>query len=96
MHLAAIRQGGGLRDAARRGQVLRGRDAEFLEDAEKILFDGVFADTLRADAGCAARKRIEEHYLWPKITKEIEAAYLEMLGRTPDTTSVTVGDEISA
>jgi hypothetical protein len=40
--------------------------------------------------------RIREHYLWPKNTKEIEAAYLEMLGRAPDTTSNTVGDEISA
>jgi len=32
------------------------------------------ADSLRTDAGQAARRRIEEQYLWPKITKEIEAA----------------------
>jgi glycosyltransferase involved in cell wall biosynthesis len=70
----------------------RGDTADLTRMLELLLH----ADTLRADAGCAARKRIEEHYLWPKITKEIEAAYLEMLGRTPDTTSVTVGDEISA
>ena len=53
------------------------------------------ADTLRTDAGGAARKRIEEHYLWPKITKEIEAAYLEMLGRAAATANM-VGEEISA
>jgi glycosyltransferase involved in cell wall biosynthesis len=38
------------------------------------------ADILRADAGRAARTRIEERYLWPRITEEIEAAYREMLG----------------
>lgn len=35
---------------------------------------------LRADAGRAARKRIEEHYLWATIATEIEDAYREMLG----------------
>jgi len=55
------------------------------------------ADSLRADAGRAARKRIEEQYLWPKITKEIEAAYFEMLGCKPDAApSHRVGAEISA
>lgn len=38
------------------------------------------ADILRADAGRAARKRIEERYLWPRIAKEIEEVYREMLG----------------
>lgn len=38
------------------------------------------ADTLRADAGRAARRRIEDCYLWPEITQEIEVAYQEMLG----------------
>ncbi|HYK51071.1 MAG TPA: glycosyltransferase family 4 protein [Terriglobales bacterium] len=40
--------------------------------------------SLRTATGRAARKRIEEHYLWPSITKEIEDAYHEMLGMHPD------------
>lgn len=34
----------------------------------------------REDAGCRAQRRIREHYLWPKITEEIERVYLETLG----------------
>ena len=45
-------------------------------DLTRILALLIQADTLRADAGRAARRRSEENYLWPKITKEIEAAYL--------------------
>jgi glycosyltransferase involved in cell wall biosynthesis len=40
------------------------------------------AGPLRADAGQAARTRIEEHYLWPQIAKEIEEAYQEMMGNS--------------
>jgi glycosyltransferase involved in cell wall biosynthesis len=66
-------------------------------DLARILELLIQADTLRADAGRAARRRIEEHCLWPKITNEIEAAYLEMLGRAPAATnSNRVVDEISA
>ncbi len=55
------------------------------------------ADSMRADAGRAARKRIEEQYLWPKIAKEIETAYLEMLGCGPDeATTIRIGAEVSA
>ncbi len=49
-------------------------------DLSRMLALLIQADSLRADAGRAARRRIEEQYLWPKITKEIETAYLEMLG----------------
>jgi glycosyltransferase involved in cell wall biosynthesis len=66
---------GGAGFAFRRGDVA---------DLTRMLALLVQADSLRADAGRAARKRIEEQYLWPKITKEIEAAYFEMLGRSAD------------
>jgi glycosyltransferase involved in cell wall biosynthesis len=66
---------GGAGFAFRRGDVA---------DLTRMLALLVQADSLRADAGRAARKRIEEQYLWPKITKEIEAAYFEMLGRSTD------------
>jgi len=66
-------------------------------DLTRMLALLIQADSLRADAGRAARRRIEEQYLWPKITKEIETAYFEMLGREPDATpSHSVGVEISA
>jgi len=54
-------------------------------DLTRMLALLIRADSLRADAGRAARRRIEEQYLWPKIAKEIEMAYLEMLGCGPDT-----------
>jgi glycosyltransferase involved in cell wall biosynthesis len=66
-------------------------------DLTRLLALLIQADSLRADAGQAARRRIEEQYLWPKITREIEAAYFEMLGREPDATpSHRVAVEISA
>jgi hypothetical protein len=66
-------------------------------DLTRMLAVLIQADSLRADAGRAARRRIEEQYLWPKIAKEIEAAYFEMLGRGPDAAPAhKVGDEISA
>ena len=66
-------------------------------DLTRMLALLIHSGSLRADAGLAARKRIEEQYLWPKIVKEIEAAYLEMLGREPDAaTTSRVGAEISA
>ncbi len=51
-----------------------------LADLKQMLELLIRADSLRTAAGKAAKKRIEEHYLWPSITKEIEAAYYEMLG----------------
>jgi glycosyltransferase involved in cell wall biosynthesis len=38
---------------------------------------------VREAAGRAAKQRIQEDYLWPKIVQEIEQTYLEMMGR-PD------------
>jgi glycosyltransferase involved in cell wall biosynthesis len=53
-------------------------------DLKRMLSLLIHADALRADAGEAARNRIEECYLWPKIAKEIEAAYQEMMGGDPN------------
>ena len=39
--------------------------------------------SVREAAGRAARKRIEDHYQWQKITEDIETAYLEILGKKP-------------
>jgi hypothetical protein len=36
---------------------------------------------VREAAGSTARKRIEDHYQWQKIAKDIERAYLEILVR---------------
>jgi glycosyltransferase involved in cell wall biosynthesis len=52
--------------------------------AEKGISDLCFliADReIREDAGRSAKRRIADHYLWPKVTGEIEQVYLEMLGR---------------
>ena len=53
-------------------------------DLKRMLELLIRSDSLRAATGRAARKRIEEHYLWPSITKEIEDAYQEMLGMHSD------------
>jgi glycosyltransferase involved in cell wall biosynthesis len=39
---------------------------------------------IREAAGATARKRIEDHYQWQKITEDIESAYLEILGERPE------------
>src|SRR5258708_5698212 len=46
-------------------------------DLKRMLRLLIHADALRAEAGQAARDRIIERYLWPKIAKEIEEAYQE-------------------
>lgn len=51
-----------------------------VRDLRRMLDLLIRTDYLRTSAGDAARKRIEEHYLWPNITKQIENAYHEMLG----------------
>jgi hypothetical protein len=35
---------------------------------------------VREAAGKAAKQRIQEQYLWPKIVQEVEQAYLETIG----------------
>jgi hypothetical protein len=37
-------------------------------------------DHVREAAGQAAKQRIREQHLWPKIAPEIEQIYLEMVG----------------
>lgn len=36
----------------------------------------------RKAAGHAAKQRIREQYLWPKIAHQVEEAYMEMMGWT--------------
>jgi len=52
-------------------------------DLRKMLTLLIHAKFLRAAAGRAARKRIEEQYLWSGIASQIEQAYLEIMGWTP-------------
>jgi hypothetical protein len=35
---------------------------------------------VREAAGHAAKQRIREQYLWPKIAQQVEEAYMEMMG----------------
>lgn len=49
-------------------------------DLERMLRLLISADSLREAAGRAARERIRERYMWPKIAQEIEQSYLEMMG----------------
>jgi len=56
--------------------------------------------TVREAAGRAARKRIEDHCEWQKITEQIERSYFEILGRQvaatpeqePDRAAAIVGE----
>ncbi len=61
-------------------------------DLRRMLELLIRADSLRAVAGQAARERIEKHYLWSNITKQIEDAYNEMLGLSSDESA----DELKA
>ena len=40
--------------------------------------------TVREAAGLAAKRRVLEHYQWPKIAADIERVYLETMGIEPD------------
>jgi hypothetical protein len=35
---------------------------------------------VREAAGQAAKRRVRDHYQWPKIAEEIERVYFEMMG----------------
>jgi glycosyltransferase involved in cell wall biosynthesis len=61
------------------GFIFRRGDAADLARMLQLLLP---AESLREDAGRAARRRIQEGYLWPSIAKQIEAAYLEVIGCT--------------
>jgi glycosyltransferase involved in cell wall biosynthesis len=49
-------------------------------DLQRMLRVLMANQDLREKAGKAARQRIQEQYLWPKIAQEIEQTYLEMMG----------------
>ena len=49
-------------------------------DLERMLRLLIADDPVREAAGQAAKQRIREQYLWPKIVTEIEQIYLEMAG----------------
>jgi glycosyltransferase involved in cell wall biosynthesis len=49
-------------------------------DMERMLRLLIADDPVREAAGQAAKQRIREQYLWPKIATEIEQIYLEMAG----------------
>lgn len=69
------------------GFLFRPGDAADLERMLRLLI----ADAqVREAAGKAAKQRIQEEYLWPKIAAEIEQTYLEMVGwAAVDTVSAT-------
>ena len=59
------------------GFLFRPGDASDLERMLRLLIEGL---DVREAAGKAAKLRIQEHYLWPKVAAEIEQVYLEMMG----------------
>jgi glycosyltransferase involved in cell wall biosynthesis len=67
-----------------------------IADLRRMLRLLIHADALRTEAGRAARNRIEERYLWPKIAKEIEEVYQEMMGESVDTFSGDAADKRAA
>ena len=52
-------------------------------DLERMLRLLMADREMREAAGRAAKQRIQEQYLWPKIVQEVEQTYLEIMGR-PD------------
>jgi glycosyltransferase involved in cell wall biosynthesis len=60
-------------------------------DLEKMLRLLVGSPELRDSAAKKALERIRRDYLWPKITKQIEQVYLDLMGRTvrPDLKKAT-------
>jgi glycosyltransferase involved in cell wall biosynthesis len=59
------------------GFLFRPGDARDLERMLRLLIED---REVREAAGRAAKQRIQEQYLWPKIAQEIEQTYLEMMG----------------
>jgi glycosyltransferase involved in cell wall biosynthesis len=50
------------------------------EDLERMLGLLLSSPEIRKAAGKAAKQRIQDHYLWPNIAREIEQTYLRMMG----------------
>lgn len=65
------------------GYTFRRGDAADLADRLRFL---IANPAVREAAGRSARARVLEHYLWPKITQEIERAYFQILGWEQATT----------
>jgi glycosyltransferase involved in cell wall biosynthesis len=59
------------------GYTFRRGDAGDLADRLSFL---IANPAVREAAGRAAKARVREHYLWPKIAQEIERAYFQVLG----------------
>jgi glycosyltransferase involved in cell wall biosynthesis len=59
------------------GFLFRPGDVSDLERMLRLLIED---PDVREAAGKAAKLRIQEHYLWPKVAAEIEQVYLEMMG----------------
>ncbi|MGC2329224.1 MAG: glycosyltransferase family 4 protein, partial [Candidatus Sulfotelmatobacter sp.] len=59
------------------GYTFRRGDAADLADRLSFL---IANPAVREAAGRGAKARVLEHYLWPKITREIERAYFQVLG----------------
>lgn len=49
-------------------------------DHERMLRFLISDRQVREDAGRSAKRRVAEHYLWGKVTDEIERVYLEVMG----------------
>jgi glycosyltransferase involved in cell wall biosynthesis len=63
------------------GFTFRRGDAADLADRLRFL---IANPTVRDAAGLAAKRRVREHYQWPKIAAEIERVYLETMGVEPN------------
>jgi glycosyltransferase involved in cell wall biosynthesis len=59
------------------GYTFRRGDAADLADRLRFL---IANPAVREAAGKAAKARVREHYLWPKIAGDIEQTYFQMLG----------------
>ena len=62
------------------GFTFRGGSAADLADRLRFL---IANPAVRDEAGKSAKKRIEDHYQWEKITSEIETAYCQLMGWKP-------------
>jgi len=59
------------------GFTFRRGDVPDLADRLRFL---IANPAVREAAGQAAKRRVQEHYQWPKIAAEIERVYYEMMG----------------
>jgi glycosyltransferase involved in cell wall biosynthesis len=60
-------------------------------DLERLLRLLIADKEVRDAAGRRAKQRIQEEYLWPKIARQIEQVYLEMMGWKQGSMSIASG-----